>query len=95
MSRRECKHGNNCCHDLCPLEDHGCAGIECSGYEDSGFRKPVLTYQEAREKLDSMLLKLKELESIKVTFENGKELEKKIGNLKRSIRNLQGNYYEL
>jgi hypothetical protein len=95
MSRKECKHGKNCCHEICPLDDNGLIGIECSGYEDSGYRRPVLTYKEARERMDKNLLRLKELESIKVTFENGKELSTKIYKAKKSIRNLQRNYYKV
>ena len=91
MSRKECKHGRTCCHEICPLEDIVLIGIECSGYEDSGYRRSILTYQEARERMDRKLLKLKELESIKVTFENGKELSKKIYQVKKSIRHLQRN----
>ena len=62
MSRKECKHGRTCCHELCPLEDNGLIGIECSEYEDSGYRRVILTYQQARERMDRKLLKLKDLE---------------------------------
>ena len=41
--------------------------------------------------MDRKLLKLKELESIKVTFENGKELSKKIYQVKKSIRHFTTN----
>ena len=40
MSRRECKHGSACGHELCPCDDVSGLVECCDEFEDSGWRRP-------------------------------------------------------
>ena len=41
MSRRECKHGATCGHELCPCDDASGLVECCDEFEDSGYRRSM------------------------------------------------------
>ena len=48
MSRKECKNGQSCGIELCPLDPDLVIDSECEYYEDSGYRRSLK--KETKEK---------------------------------------------